>query len=49
VSRGWLTLTGHVWEESQSAGAVEHAASITGVVGVTNQIKVTERAPRAGG
>ena len=40
VSHGQVTLTGYVREESESAASVEDVASITGVVGVTNEIEI---------
>ena len=40
VSAGWVTLTGRVREESQSAEAMEDIASLSGVVGITNRIEV---------
>jgi osmotically-inducible protein OsmY len=46
VSRGHLTLTGHARHEAESAAALEDVSSLTGVVGVANQIKVRERKAR---
>jgi osmotically-inducible protein OsmY len=46
VSRGHLTLTGHVRHEAESAAALEDVASLSGVVEMTNQIKVRERQER---
>ena len=40
VSRGHLTLTGYGRHDAESAAALEDVASLSGVVGVTNQIKV---------
>jgi osmotically-inducible protein OsmY len=40
VAGGWVTLTGHVMEGSQSADAEEDVASVAGVKGVTNQIAI---------
>ncbi len=40
VSHGWVTLTGYVRHESESAAAVDDVASLTGVVGVTDRIEV---------
>ena len=40
VMDGHVTLKGYVGEESEHAAAAEDAASVTGVVGVTNQIEV---------
>ena len=40
VSAGWVTLTGRVREESQSAEAMEDIASLSGVVGISNRIEV---------
>jgi osmotically-inducible protein OsmY len=39
VSHGWVTLTGYVRHESESAAAVEDVASLTGVVGVTDRTR----------
>ena len=43
VSRGWLTLKGEVDYQFQSDRAFDHAASLYGVTGVTNEIRVVER------
>ena len=40
VMDGHVTLKGYVGEESEHVAAAEDAASVTGVVGVTNQIEV---------
>lgn len=40
VSDGWVTLTGRVREESQSAEAVDDIAALSGVVGISNRIEV---------
>lgn len=40
VSRGWKTLTGYVRHVSESAAAMDDVASLTGVVGVMDQIEV---------
>jgi osmotically-inducible protein OsmY len=40
VCDGWLTLTGHVREDSQRVRAEEDLAGITGVTGVTNRIEL---------
>ncbi len=40
VSHGWITLAGHVRHEQQKVDAAEDVGRLTGVVGVTNQIKV---------
>jgi osmotically-inducible protein OsmY len=40
VSRGELTLTGYVREESERAAAVEDVGDLTGVLEVTNRIKI---------
>jgi osmotically-inducible protein OsmY len=40
VSRGHLTLTGYARHDAGSAAALEDVTSLSGVVGVTNQIKV---------
>ena len=40
VSHGRLTLTGYARHDAESAAALEDVTSLTGVVGVTNQIKV---------
>jgi len=40
VSRGHLTLTGYARHNAESAAALEDVASLSGVVGVTNQIEV---------
>jgi osmotically-inducible protein OsmY len=41
VSHAQVTLSGYVRNESDSAAAAEDVAGLTGVLGVTNQIKVT--------
>jgi osmotically-inducible protein OsmY len=43
VKEGWLTLKGEVDFQYQSDRAFDHAASLYGVTGVTNDIKVVER------
>ena len=40
VAHGHLTLTGYVREEGESDAAAEDVATVTGVVGVTNQIEI---------
>ena len=40
VSAGWVTLTGTVESEFQSAAAFNDVAEIEGVGGITNEIKV---------
>ena len=40
VLRGHLTLTGYARHDAGSAAALEDVTSLSGVVGVTNQIKV---------
>ena len=42
VSRGHLTLTGYARRDAESAAALEDVAGLSGVVGVTNQIEVSE-------
>ena len=42
VEDGWVTLKGDVYFQFQSDDAFEDVASLIGVVGVTNEIKVTE-------
>jgi osmotically-inducible protein OsmY len=42
VRRGWVTLTGRVGYPFQSDHAFDAVASLTGVTGVTNEIKVVE-------
>ena len=42
VRNGWVTLTGEVEYQFQSDAAFNHAASLAGVTGVTNDIKVIE-------
>jgi osmotically-inducible protein OsmY len=42
VKDGWVTLKGDVDHQYQSDKAFEHAASLDGVTGVTNEIKVYE-------
>jgi osmotically-inducible protein OsmY len=43
VNDGWVTLKGDVDFQFQSDSAFDHVASLYGVTGVTNEIKVTER------
>jgi hypothetical protein len=43
VKDGWVTLKGDVDFQYQSDRAFDHAASLYGVTGVTNDIKVNER------
>jgi osmotically-inducible protein OsmY len=43
VKDGWLTLKGDVDFQYQSDRAFDHAASLYGVTGVTNEIRVVER------
>jgi osmotically-inducible protein OsmY len=43
VKDGWVTLKGDVDFQYQSDSAFDHAASLYGVTGVTNEIKVIER------
>jgi osmotically-inducible protein OsmY len=43
VTDGWVTLKGDVDFQYQSDRAFDHAASLYGVTGVTNDIKVVER------
>jgi osmotically-inducible protein OsmY len=43
VKDGWVTLKGDVDFQYQSDSAFDHAASLYGVTGVTNDIKVNER------
>jgi osmotically-inducible protein OsmY len=40
VSDGWVTLTGRVREQSQRDAAVEDVASLAGVAGVTDDVKI---------
>jgi osmotically-inducible protein OsmY len=40
VSEGWVTLSGDVAYQFQSDAAYDDVASLYGVVGVTNEIKV---------
>jgi osmotically-inducible protein OsmY len=40
VSHGWVTLTGYVRHESESAAAIDDVLGLTGVLGVSNQIEV---------
>ena len=40
VSRGWVTLTGYVREESERAAAVEDVTTLSGVLGVIDRIEV---------
>ena len=42
VADGWVTLKGEVDSQYQSDIAFEHVASLYGVTGVTNDIKVVE-------
>jgi len=42
VKDGWLTLKGEVDYQFQSDRAFDHAASLYGVTGVTNEIRVVE-------
>jgi osmotically-inducible protein OsmY len=42
VKDGWVTLTGDVDFQYQSDDAFNHVASLYGVTGVTNEIKVVE-------
>jgi osmotically-inducible protein OsmY len=42
VKDGWVTLKGDVAHQFQSDGAYEHVASLRGVTGVTNEIRVVE-------
>jgi osmotically-inducible protein OsmY len=42
VKRGWVTLTGRVGYQFQSDRAFDAVASLTGVTGITNEIKVVE-------
>jgi osmotically-inducible protein OsmY len=43
VKDGWVTLKGDVDFQYQSDSAFDHVASLYGVTGVTNDIKVVER------
>jgi osmotically-inducible protein OsmY len=43
VKDGWLKLKGEVDYQYQSDRAFDHAASLYGVTGVTNEIRVVER------
>jgi osmotically-inducible protein OsmY len=43
VKDGWITLKGDVDFQYQSDRAFDHVASLYGVTGVTNDIKVVER------
>lgn len=43
VHGGWVTLTGEVGHQHQSDAAFTDIASMCGVVGVTNKIKVIAR------
>jgi osmotically-inducible protein OsmY len=43
VKDGWLTVDGEVDHQYQSDRAFDHVASLYGVTGVTNDIKVVER------
>jgi osmotically-inducible protein OsmY len=40
VAHGWVTLTGHVRDESERAAAVEDVTMLTGVLGVFDRIEV---------
>jgi osmotically-inducible protein OsmY len=42
VKDGWVTLKGEVDHQFQSDAAFDHAASLYGVTGVTNEIRVVE-------
>jgi osmotically-inducible protein OsmY len=42
VKDGWVTLKGDVDYQFQSDRAFDHATSLYGVTGVTNEIKVTQ-------
>jgi osmotically-inducible protein OsmY len=42
VKDGWITLKGDVDHQFQSDKAFDHAASLYGVTGVTNKIRVTQ-------
>jgi osmotically-inducible protein OsmY len=46
VRDGWVKLTGEVGHQYQSDTAFELVAGLAGVTGVTNAIKVVERAAR---
>jgi osmotically-inducible protein OsmY len=41
VSEGWVTLKGNVNYQYESDAAFDDVASMTGVLGITNEIKVT--------
>jgi osmotically-inducible protein OsmY len=43
VKDGWVTLDGEVDHQYQSDRAFDHVASLYGVTGVTNAVKVVER------
>jgi osmotically-inducible protein OsmY len=43
VKDGWVTLKGEVDHQYQSDAAFDHASSLHGVTGVTNDIKVVAR------
>jgi osmotically-inducible protein OsmY len=43
VKDGWVTLDGEVDYQYQSDRAFDHVASLYGVTGVTNDVKVVER------
>jgi osmotically-inducible protein OsmY len=43
VRDGWITLKGDVDFQHQSDAAFEHVATLYGVTGVTNEIKVVQR------
>jgi len=42
VEGGWITLEGEVDYQFQSDDAFDDVASLIGVIGVTNEIKVVE-------
>ncbi|HEX6713651.1 MAG TPA: BON domain-containing protein [Thermoleophilaceae bacterium] len=42
VEDGWVTLTGYVGYQFQSDNAFDDVASLKGVIGITNEIKVIE-------
>ncbi len=41
VAHGWITLTGDAYYQFQSDAAFEDVAKLGGVVGITNEIRVT--------
>lgn len=41
VKEGWVTLTGHVRYQHQSDAAYDDVAGLTGVYGITNEIKAS--------